>query len=104
MRIAHQTMIVTLLLFGASWGLCLAVAGLYALGLGLAGNRPDGVMVGLGVAGLAAGNFVFMEVVADRLLTSSGRRFRDATEMTTAAMMVCSLAAAGVIWFIRTLP
>lgn len=104
MRIAHQTMIATLLVFGASWGLCLVVAGLYALGLGFGADRPDGVLVGLGVAGLSAGNFVFMEVVADRLLTSSGRRFRDATEMIAAGIMVASLAVAGIMWFARTLP
>ncbi|MBL8745364.1 MAG: hypothetical protein JNK58_03300 [Phycisphaerae bacterium] len=104
MRVAHQTTIVMLLFCGAAWGVCLAVAGLYALGLGFHADRPDGVLIGLGAAGVSAGNFVFMEVVADRVLTSPPRRLRDATEMIAAGIMVVSLASAGAIWFARTLP
>jgi hypothetical protein len=66
--------------------------------------RPDIVLVGLGIAGIAAGNFVFMEVVADRLLQASRRRARDAAEMAVACVMIVSLAAAAVVWFARTLP
>lgn len=98
-------MVLTLLLFGAAWGMCLAVSGMYALGLGLGrgGSQPDAILVSLGVAGLAAGNFVFMEVVADRLVTGSGKRFRDATEILTAAAMMLSLGVSAVIWFARTM-
>lgn len=104
LRLAHHTTILTLLIFGAAWGACLLVAGLHAARLGLNPDRPDVVLVGLGIAGIAAGNFVFMEVVADRLLQGSRRRVRDAAEMTVACVMIVSLAAAAVVWFARTLP
>ncbi len=104
MRLAHRTTILTLLALGSAWGLCLVLAGLHAMNLAFRADALDPVLISLGVAGVAAGNFVFMEVVADRILPASGRRLRDLAEIAAAGLMVFALAAAGAIWFGRTLP
>lgn len=104
MHLAHRSIVAALLLLGVAWAMCLILAGLHAFRLGFRGETTDLFLVLLGIAGVAAGNFVFMEVVADRLVTPASRRTQDAAEITAAGLMILALAVSAVLWFIRILP
>jgi hypothetical protein len=96
MRAAHTAIFSTLILLGVAWGGCLVVMGLFALA---AEPTPGSPLMWLGVSGIAAGNFVFMEVVADRVIRPARRRALDASEAGAACCFVLALAAAGALWF-----
>lgn len=104
MRLAHQSVVVSLFALGTAWAMCLALAGLSCAALAHR-DGLDWAMVLLGLAGVSAGNFVFMEVVADRLFPARSRRSaRSAAEIATAGLVVAATASAAVIWFARSLP
>ncbi|HVZ94043.1 MAG TPA: hypothetical protein VG797_05995 [Phycisphaerales bacterium] len=83
-------------LLGMAWAGLLTVAGLAVLGLGAAGPR-SAAMGWFGVAGICAGTFVFMFVVADRLCPVAHRSPIDVAEMLLAAAMIIAFVVAIVL-------
>lgn len=104
MRLAHRTIVLTLLFLGWAWGSCLLLAGLHLLGLGLEPMEPRLALILVGIAGLAAGNFVYMDVVADRLISAGRRKPMDLAEIAAASVMVLALMAAAGVSLVEALP
>ncbi len=90
-------------LVGTSWAMCMVVLGLALLLDGLPGSRTGGhaaLAELLGLAAISAGIFVFMAMVADRLVPHVGRRMTMfPIEMALFLTLVCSSAAAALLFF-----
>jgi hypothetical protein len=96
--LVHRLITLGTLALGTLWAACLVGTGLYAL-------AHAGVAATLwwtGVAGVLAGNFVFMEVVADRLFPNVRRRTIDLVELAVGLAMMSSIAVAGFQWLSRS--
>jgi len=94
----RTTTLLILGLIAAPWAACLI-----ALGLWLAFEAPDSIVVSsgaarlVGVSSIAAGNLVFMFFVADRLFpTVQESQLGWSFEMFTLAVLVVPLALLGV--------
>lgn len=85
-------------LFGLSWSACLAVLGLFALDASRRGPFNGPLFIALGVGALAAANFVFMELVANRLVPQSRRRMADSLEFAAAAAALLSILLSLMLW------
>lgn len=95
--IERRAIMLSTLLLGTLWAGCLVVTGLYTLGLG-GWRGGSSASWWAGVAALAAGNFVFMEVVADRLMPAAPRPMITLCEAGAAATMLAALAVAAALW------
>jgi hypothetical protein len=104
LRLAHRTIVLTLLTLGVAWGACLILAGLFLFGMGFESVEPRKPLILVGLAGVAAGNFVFMDVVADRLFSPVRRKPMDIAEILAAAAMVIALVSAAGVSLTETLP
>lgn len=89
---------------GGAWGGCLVLAGLWAIRHALSTEPTGALALCLGMAGVFAGNFIFMEIVADRLVSPRPRRAADLIESLSATAMIVSLVASAVIWFQSVVP
>jgi len=87
------------LVFGLCWSTCLAVLGLFALDASHRGPLNGPLFVALGVGALAAGNFVFMELVANRLVPQSRRRMADSLEFAAAVAALLSILLSLMLWY-----
>ncbi|MDX2116170.1 MAG: hypothetical protein SFZ24_11220 [Planctomycetota bacterium] len=98
MRMLPAVAFVSVIAFGLAWSGCLVLVGLHALSRGPAGTPARDVLLCLGIAAIAAGNFVFMEVVADRIVRPARHWPIDAVQTLTALSMLGGLGAALSIW------
>jgi hypothetical protein len=80
------------LLVGTAWAGVLVVVGLILLLSVPRGGWSLGLEAAGGVAAVAAGEFVFMFVVADRLFPGRTRKLADWTELVMGAAFVCCAA------------
>lgn len=85
------------MLFGSLWASLLLIP---SLGLLRWRAEPDlgSHILWLSLAGVMAGNYVFMYVVADRLCRVKERWAVDLVEMVTLVVFVLSLAMTIVLW------
>lgn len=83
------------------WASVLSVTGLWAM-LSASHEWPmfGPVWMVAGAAAIAAGLFVFMVLVADRLVPSASRRLVVTAEMVVMVSFVLGLAA--TVWLVRT--
>lgn len=86
------------MLLGAAWGGLLHIGGLHVLALQARSTDDLHLQIWLGVTALAAGNFVFMAIVADRVVQVRQRGPLDALEFATAALMVIGALATVSLW------
>lgn len=101
MRLMQGGILLGRILLGVVWAMLLVVAGLAViLNPGL-WSSIGWAAVWLGTAGIAAGTFVFMFVVADRLCPVSNRGPIDAAELMVAAVMILAFIAALAAWLNR---
>lgn len=84
-------------LMAVAWGATLCVLGLAWAGESQAAFLAPGAVRAAGLAGLAAGQFVFMVLVADRWFPRASRRFVRVAEAITFAVFVGGLLAAALI-------
>jgi len=93
---------VGLTVLGLSWAGCLSLLGIHALTLSRATPLGVGasVVLWLGVFLVSAGNFVFMELVADRVLQIKRRLILDIFELLVAVVMLLAGAAFVSFWLI----
>lgn len=99
MHTLHKAIYAWRLVLGIAWGALLNVAGWYVLAL--RARSADDLslqLLWLGVAALAAGNFVFMAIVADRVISTHRRGALDLLEFATAGLMVFAALATAAIW------
>jgi hypothetical protein len=96
--IERRAIMLSTLLLGTLWAGCLVLTGLYALGLGGGWQSGTSASWWAGAAALAAGNFVFMEVVADRLMPAAPRPMITVCEAAAAVAMLAALAVAAALW------
>lgn len=87
--------------FGTAWAMCLVVLGLALMVDGppvaLATGRAPWALLGL--ASAAAGLFVFMTMVADRLVPHVGRRMTMwRVEMAMVVLLACSVIGAVLLF------
>lgn len=75
----------------------MCVLGMAWVGESQAAFLAPGAVRAAGVAGLAAGQFVFMVLVADRWFPRASRRFVRVAEAITFGVFVVGLMAAAVI-------
>lgn len=78
-------------LFGTLWASLLLIPSLTLLAR-RGGADATGYALWLSVAGITAGNYVFMYVVADRLCRVKERRLVDAVELATLVVFVLAIA------------
>ncbi len=101
MRIMQGGILLGRIVLGAVWAMLLVVAGLAViLNPGLR-EMIGPAALWLGTAGIAAGTFVFMFVVADRLCPVANRGPIDAVELLVAGVMIVAFLAALVAWLSR---
>lgn len=99
MRIMHRTLLVGRVTAGLLWGGLLVVAGLNALLSPEAAWMSRWPAALLGCSGIAAGTFIFMFVVADRLVRVQRRGPIDAIELALAGLMLALFALGLAVWF-----
>lgn len=84
-----------------AWAAALTITGLWAM---LSASREwpmfGPVWIVAGVAAVAAGLFVFMVLVADRLVPSASRRLVATAEL--AVMVSFVLCLLGIVWLVRS--
>lgn len=97
--VVQRTILIGTLSLGTLWAACLVATGLWAMG---GSGQETWMLFWAGGAGVAAGNFVFMEVVADRLLPRARRGIVDAVELLVALAILVCLGCAGYLWFSAT--
>ncbi len=85
--------------FGLLYATCLALAGLHAMAAASTDGPARRALFWLGVAGLAAGHLVFMQVVADRVVRVHHRGAIDAVELGLAGLMIVALGLGSAVWF-----
>ena len=94
--IKQKLTLATTAALGALWSSCLAGTGLYTLDQGLEQGRSTWVWAG--IAGIAAGNLVLVEVVLERLVPGTPRRVQAWFVGIVAAAMAAALGVAGATW------
>lgn len=100
-RLIQRTILAGVVVLGVTWGLCIGVPGVR--GVVLAMSEGEGLRdfrLWLGLSGIAAGQFVFMEVVADRLVRVGRRAALDAVEFLTGGVMVVLFGVGATLWTI----
>jgi hypothetical protein len=85
------------LLFGSLWGLLLLIPSL-ALLRWRADADAGSYVLWLSIAGITAGNYVFMYVVADRLCRVKERWAVDMVEMATLVLFLVAIALTVALW------
>lgn len=103
-RHASRIATITTAAAGAAWASGLMIAGLHAIRLGLEGAAASALLVWIGLAGVAAGNFVFAVLTADSLFRPSPRRLPDVFVVAAAFVLVCALSVAAAAWSADLLP
>lgn len=98
MATTHRVLHAGVILLGMAWAACLVGAGLHALTASVGSDPAARWFLWLGVLGVAAGNFVFMEIVANRLVHPARRRFLDWLEFGTAALIIVSIVMSAMLW------
>ena len=96
----HQVIRAGALLLGFSWGLVLVLGGLAAFRWWASDATGAGWSFWIGVLGLASGNFVFMEIVANRV-APQGRRgggATDAVQFAAASVILLSMIMSVMSW------
>lgn len=96
--IERRAILLSTLVLGALWAACLVLTGLYAMGLSGGWGAGRSATWWAGLAAVAAGNFVFMEVVADRLTPAAPRPMINICEAFAALAMLGALALAAALW------
>lgn len=94
----HKAIFVWRLALGIAWGGLVLLGGLHALTLQARSAEDLQLQAWLGVTAIAAGNFVFMAIVADRVVQVQRRGLLDALEFGTAGLMVIGAFATGFLW------
>lgn len=102
MATLRQLLLGVLIVAGLVWAFSLHLLGMHALTTFR--TESDGtalyVLLWLGVFLLLASNFVFMELVADRVVPVHSRGLLDAVELTTAAGMTLSVGMCLSMWLL----
>lgn len=100
-RLVQRVILGGVVVLGVAWGLCIGVPGIRGVVLAASeGGGPRDFRLWLGLAGIAAGQFVFMEVVADRLVRVGRRAALDAVEFATGGVMVVLFGVGATLWTI----
>ncbi len=81
-----------------AWGGLLNILGLYVLDLGARSADDRLLQVCLGVTALAGGNFIFMAIVADRVIPAGPRGALDALELFMGGLMVLGALTMAALW------
>jgi hypothetical protein len=102
MPIPNRLILFLLVLLGVAWSACLVLSGLVALASAGRAAPFGPLLFWAGVAGIAAGNFVFMEVVADRLVHPRRRRVLDAFELLMGGAMLVAVVMMSASWLAET--
>lgn len=95
---------ISIALLGAGWASALVVGGIHLLRLGFGDAPAPTVLRSLGLAGVAAGNFVFAALTADTAFRPSERHLPDAFMIVAAAVLVCSVFVAAAACMTDDLP
>ena len=82
---------------GIAWGLLLNVAGWHVLAQRTGSADDQTLRLCLGIMALAAGNFVFMAIVADRVIQTPRRGPLDLLEFATGAAMLIAAAMSAAL-------
>jgi len=85
------------ILFGTLWASLLIIPSL-TLRVRRDGSATSGYALWLSLAGITAGNYVFMYVVADRLCRVKDRRLVDAVELATLVVFVLAIVLTIALW------
>ncbi len=96
----HRTNLAVLFALGTLWAALLVVGGLLLpsiLRRAWPAAGPSAALLGLTV--VAAGQYVFLTVVADRLFPRASRRLVAGMEVALGAVMVALAGVAGVVAF-----
>lgn len=88
MHSLHKAMFAGRIVLGIAWGLLLNVAGWYVLALRAGSADDQRLQLWVGVLALAAGNFVFMAIVAGRVIQTPRRGTLDVLEFSTGGLML----------------
>lgn len=98
MQTLHKAIYAWRIVLGIAWGLLLNVAGWHVLAQ-RSGSADDlSLQWWLGIMALAAGNFVFMAIVADRVIQTTRRGALDFVEfMTGGLMLLAALMCAALL-------
>lgn len=97
LRRALSAMLITLAM---AWAACLTLLGIHALTVfrDETNHSVLSVVLWLSVFFITSGNFVFMELVADRLIRIRRRIVLDAVELIVAAAMIVSVGMFVSLW------
>jgi len=85
------------ILFGTLWASLLLIPSLTLLRWRGEADATSYVLW-LSIAGITAGNYVFMYVVADRLCRVKERRLVDAVELSTLVVFVIAIGLSIALW------
>ncbi len=98
MHALHRAIYVWRIVLGVAWGGLLDICGLYVLSL--TARSPDDrlLQMCLGITALAAGNFIFMAIVADRVILYGPRGALDTVEFSTGGIMLAGALASAYVW------
>lgn len=99
MQTLHKAIFAGQIVLGVAWGLLLNVAGWYVLALRAGSADDQRLQLWVGVLALSAGNFVFMAIVAGRVIQPPKRGAMDMLEFATGGLMLVAAVMSATLLF-----